>query len=152
VTPNSLLPYNLSENHYLSEDELSTSQMKESQIILHLLFPPNEEPARAIEPGMAPFHHPSSRPIARNALFLALLFPSTTDVWLVLSCQQFSIHRSGIVGGIQAQMLWLLNCGLWSADHQTVKVGDSAVSHHDDWLHPPPGPEESPPHPSTGSV
>jgi hypothetical protein len=33
--------------------------MQKSEIILHLLLPPNEETARAIEPGMAAFHHES---------------------------------------------------------------------------------------------
>jgi hypothetical protein len=36
---------NLSENRDLGEDELSTGQMQESQIILHLLFPPHKETA-----------------------------------------------------------------------------------------------------------
>ena len=70
---------NLSENQYLSKDELSTGEMKESEIILHLLFPPHEETARTIEPGMGAFHDPTASTIARDELLLALLFaPSTT--------------------------------------------------------------------------
>ena len=57
----------LSENRDLGEDELSTGQMKESKIILHLLFPPNEETTRAIEPGMGPFNDPATLP--PNAVF-----------------------------------------------------------------------------------
>jgi len=80
--------------------------MKESEIILHLLFPPNQQTARAIDPGMAPFHYPTASTIARDDLFLSFLFPATTDMRLILPCEQFPVDRSGVVGGIQAQMLW----------------------------------------------
>ena len=36
--------------------------MKESEIILHLLFPTNQETARAIDPGMGAFNDPATLP------------------------------------------------------------------------------------------
>src|SRR6266699_382501 len=113
----------LSENQYLSKDELSTSQMKESEIILHLLLPPNEETARAIEPGMASFHYPPTSSIARSDLFLSFLFPSTADVGLIVACDQFLVDRSGVVSSIQTAVLWLLWSWLRAADHQPVEGG-----------------------------
>jgi hypothetical protein len=97
--------------------------MKESEIILHLLFPTNQETARAIDPGMGAFHDPAPGTIPRDELFLAFLFPPTADVRLVVPCHQFLVHRSRVVGSIQTHMLWLLRRGLGSADHQTIEGG-----------------------------
>jgi hypothetical protein len=36
--------------------------MKESEIMLHLLFPTNQETARAIDPGMGAFNDPATLP------------------------------------------------------------------------------------------
>src|SRR5260370_41874095 len=87
----------LSENRDLGEDELSTGQMQESQIILYLLFPPYEQTARTIEPRMAPFHDPTASSIARSDLFVSFLFPSTADVGLIVAYDQFLVDRSGVV-------------------------------------------------------
>ena len=107
---------NLSENQYLGKDELSAGEMKEGEIILALLLPPNQESARAIEPGMGAFHHPTAGPIARDELFLAFLFHPTANMRLIVACEQFLVDQGGVVGGIQAQMLGLLCCRLGPAD------------------------------------
>jgi hypothetical protein len=57
----------LSENRYVSEKKLSTSQMQKGQIGLRLLFPTNQAAAGAIEPGMAAFYHPSALCVALTA-------------------------------------------------------------------------------------
>src|SRR5260221_12543023 len=97
--------------------------MKESEIILHLLFPTNQQTTRAIDPGMAPFHYPTASTIAKDNLFVSFLFPSTADVRLVMTRQQFLIDRRGVVGGVQAEMLWLLFRGLGATDHQSAEGG-----------------------------
>jgi hypothetical protein len=97
--------------------------MKEGEIILHLLLPPNEEPTGAIEPGMAAFHHPAAGTITRDELFLSLLFSPTAHVRLGMPCKQFLVDRSRVVGSIQAHLLGMLRCGLGSADDQTIQGG-----------------------------
>src|SRR5260221_2476590 len=97
--------------------------MQESQIILHLLFPAHEEATRPIDPGMAAFHHRTASTIARSNVFLSFLFPSTAHMWLIVPCQQLLIDWSGVVGGIQAQVLRLLWRGLGSADDQSIEGG-----------------------------
>ena len=47
---------------------------------------------------------------------------------LIPSCDQFLVDRSGVVGGIKAQVLWLLCSWLWSTNHQTIK-GSSEQLH-----------------------
>ncbi len=97
--------------------------MEENKIIFHLLLPSHEKPARTIDPGMAAFDYPSTRTIARDHFFLAFFFPSTANVGLVMPSEQIPINWRGVVCGIQAQMLRLLRCGLWSADQETIKSG-----------------------------
>src|SRR5579875_3508205 len=48
----------LSENRNFVKNELSTSQMKKSQIMLDLLLPADQKPTRAIEPRMRALHDP----------------------------------------------------------------------------------------------
>src|SRR5260221_7850693 len=95
--------------------------MKKGQIILALLLPTNQESARAIEPGMGAFDDPTTGTIARDELFLSFLFPPTAHVRLVVPCEQFLVHWSGVICGIQTEMLRLLLSGLGSADDQTVE-------------------------------
>src|SRR5215472_9495896 len=95
--------------------------MKESQIIFPLLFPPHEQTTGAIDPGMAAFHDPTTSSRARDDLFFSLLLPSTADVGLIVACDQLFVDWSGVVGCIQTEVLWLLFCWLWAADHQAVQ-------------------------------
>jgi hypothetical protein len=99
--------------------------VKEGEIILALLLPPNQETARAINPGMRAFDHPTAGTIARDKLFLALLFTPTANVRLVVPREQLLVHWSGVVGGIQTEMLRLLLSGLGSADDQAIQGGTS---------------------------
>src|SRR5260221_2941487 len=103
--------------------------MQESQIILHLLFPAHEEATRSIDPGMAAFHHPTATTIARSTLFLAFLFPTTAHMWLIAPCQQIFVDRTGVLGGIQAQVLRPLWRRLGSAAEQSIKCATERFAH-----------------------
>ena len=63
---------------------------------------------------MTAFHDPSPRTIPRDELLLALLLTTTAHMGLLVPRQQVLVHLSRVVGGIQAQMLWLLCGGLLS--------------------------------------
>ena len=54
---------------------------------------------------------------------LAFLFPATTHMRLIVPCQQLLIDRSGIVGGIQAQVLRLFCRRLGPTDDQSIEGG-----------------------------
>jgi hypothetical protein len=74
----------LSEN--FSKQELSTGKMKKREILVDLLLPPNEQAAGTVEPRMRALHHPSSRPMARNADVLDVFLTSTADVVTIAAC------------------------------------------------------------------
>src|SRR5215467_15968909 len=97
--------------------------MKESELILHLLFPAHEETSRAVHPTVRPLHHPAPGTVPRDELFLALLFPPAADVRLIVACDQFLVDWSGVVGSIQTEVLRLLRRGLGSADQQAIQRG-----------------------------
>src|SRR5258706_7113897 len=72
---------------------------------------------------MASFYDPTTSPIARSDFFFSFLFPSTTDVGLIVACDQFLVDRSGVVGRIQTEVQLLLWGWLRAADHQAVEGG-----------------------------
>ena len=92
--------------------------MQESQIVSDLLFPADQQAARAVRPGVGAFHDPAARPTAttlRNRGTFAFL----GDVDRVSSTTRCLAHRFGIVTFVRTEMLFLARRRLW-APHGNV--------------------------------
>jgi len=79
--------------------------MEQGLVVLHFLFPANEQAAKPVHPGVSPFDHPTSGPVSRNRRFFFLLLAARTQMKHVspLGCL-FPDDRI-VVTLIQAQML-----------------------------------------------
>src|SRR5579883_3362429 len=113
----------LSENQNFVENELSTSQMKESQIIFGLLFPTHQQAAGTIEPGMGAFDHPAPRPKARGSGFILFLLPATANVSLVVMGLHLLMDYGIIVASVQTQMLGGVDAWLWAKHDEAIEGG-----------------------------
>jgi len=79
--------------------------VKETEIVFFFLFPPDEEAAEPVHPGMSPLHDPPSGPVAGDSLFLLSLLPARADVGRVAPRRHDLLHRIADVSGIQAEVL-----------------------------------------------
>src|SRR5437870_3808509 len=62
-------PKSLSENLRCAEGNKSTCQFEHRQVVLDLLFPPDQQAPKAVHPRMRPFHDPAAGTVARNLSF-----------------------------------------------------------------------------------
>jgi len=54
--------------------------MEQGLVVLHFLFPANEQAAKPVHPGVSPFDHPTSGPVSRNRRFFFLLLAARTQM------------------------------------------------------------------------
>src|SRR5258708_28360936 len=113
----------LSANGDLGKDQLSTSQMKKGEIILHLLLPTYQEPAGAIDPGMRAFHYPAAGTMTRDHDFFLLFLPTAANMGHIVMVLRFLSVDWIIVSCIQTQMLRLLFTRLRTRDDNPIQGG-----------------------------
>src|SRR5882672_2307487 len=108
--------------------------MKEAQIVGDFLFPPNQQTAGSIEPGMRPFYFPTT------GSTLAMrsprrLVPFGRNMHPIATAADHAFNRLAHVSFIQTQMLRLARRGRWpihwdvveSALDQLLIVGVGAI-------------------------
>jgi|GEM_PF-5713102 len=82
--------------------------MEHGLVVLHFLFPTNEQAAKAIHPGVGPFDHPSSGPVSGNRRFFFFLFAARTQMKDISQLGHLFPDDRIVVSLIQAQMLRVL--------------------------------------------
>jgi hypothetical protein len=96
--------------------------MEHSQIIYRFLFPTDENPAEAIDPGGDALDHPASRTTAVGA-FGDLFLTARLDMRSVTASAGFPADSVGVKTLVAAQMLRTPRGGAGTADRDTVERG-----------------------------
>ena len=95
--------------------------MQQSNVVRSFLFPPHQDAAVAIHPGMDAFYDPTSR--ARPTTALDLFLAAGTDVRSVASMAGGATNGIGIVTLVAAEMLLAPSARSWPRHWNAVQRG-----------------------------
>src|SRR6266571_491147 len=82
----------LSENLRCAEGNKSTCQFEHRQVVLDLLFPPDQQAPKAVDPRMRPFHDPAAGTVARNLSFGGGFFAARPNMGDIVPCRYGIAH------------------------------------------------------------
>jgi len=82
--------------------------MKHCQIVFDLLFPPDEEPPKAVQPRMRSFHDPTTRSVAQDSFLILRFFTTRTDMRCVAELFYQLLNLRVIISLVQTQVLGCL--------------------------------------------
>src|ERR687896_1494745 len=109
--------------------------MQHTQIIVHILLPPDQQTAEAVQPAMGPLHHPPPCPITRNGGLDLFFLASAADMGCISpGCYQFPYYWL-VVAFVQTKMLWpnfrpLYYDSLQAGGHQLHVMAIGSIHHH----------------------
>ena len=95
--------------------------MNHRQVVLLILLPPDEQPSKAVHPGMRPLDHPAPRPIPGDVGPVLGLFAPRPNVRRIPPRLHQVAHLVVIIPFIQAQMLGIVLRGFRPPDGQRLQ-------------------------------
>jgi hypothetical protein len=113
----------LSEKFSGPKGDPGAREMQQREIVFHLLLPPDEQPPKAVHPGMRALHHPAARPVAWDVALGLHFFAAAPNVRGVAPRVDGFAHRLVVVPFVQAQVLRLRRRGLGAFDHDRLQGG-----------------------------
>jgi hypothetical protein len=114
----SLSTKNLSEKFSGSKGDPGTGEMQQGEIVFTLLLPPDEQPSKAVHPGVRAFHHPAAGSVAGNLVLGLPFFTTVPNMSRIAPGFQGVPHGLIVVPLVQTQVLRLPCRRFWTLDHE----------------------------------
>src|SRR5215216_1318641 len=113
----------LSEKFSSPKGDPGTCERQQGHIIVHLLLPADEQPAKAVPPGVRPLHHPAARPVAWDLALRLAFLAAAPNVGRIAPLFHGLAHRVVVVALVPTHVLRPRGRRLGALDHHGLQRG-----------------------------